>query len=106
MFRKEKLAHNLNFTAYKSWAAGLETPQSAAAVPPSSEQEDRPTAPALPAQEPTYPSSFSHIVELITNGQPIPGIQQIPDTVLEGHDTPSSKPRRQKPWEKESKVDE
>ena len=52
-------------------------------------------------QEPTYPSSFAHIVELITTGQPIPGIQEIPDIVLTGHDTPSSKPSRQKPWEKE-----
>lgn len=52
-------------------------------------------------QEPAYPSSFAHIVELITTGQPIPGILEIPDTVLTGHDTASSKPRRRKPWEVE-----
>lgn len=49
--------------------------------------------------EPTYPSSFAHIVELITTGQPVPGIQQIPDTVLEGHETPSTVAGRRKPWE-------
>ena len=51
--------------------------------------------------EPTYPTSFAHIVELITTGQPIPGIQEIPDTVLEGHDISSERPRRRKPWEKD-----
>lgn len=50
--------------------------------------------------EPAYPTSFAHIVELITTGQPIPGIQQIPDTVLDGHDITSEKPRRRKPWER------
>jgi len=49
--------------------------------------------------EPTYPSSFARIVELITTGQPVPGIQQIPDTVLEGHETPSAVAGRRKPWE-------
>ena len=53
------------------------------------------------SQEPSYPSSFAHIVELITTGQPIPGILDIPDTVLTGHDTASTKPRRRKPWEAE-----
>ena len=51
--------------------------------------------------EPLYPTSFAHIVELITTGQPIPGIQDIPDTVLTGHDISSEKPRRKKPWEKD-----
>ncbi|KAJ5745558.1 hypothetical protein N7520_010740 [Penicillium odoratum] len=51
--------------------------------------------------EPIYPSSFAHIVELITTGQPIPGIEQIPDTVLTGHEISSEKPRRRKPWEKD-----
>ena len=40
-------------------------------------------------------------MELITTGQPIPGIQEIPDTVLTGHDISSEKPRRRKPWEKD-----
>ncbi|KAH6642544.1 hypothetical protein C7974DRAFT_385621 [Boeremia exigua] len=47
-----------------------------------------------------YPTSFAHIVELITTGQPIPGIKDIPNTILEGQGTPAEKPRRKKPWEK------
>ncbi|RMZ83914.1 hypothetical protein DV737_g1522, partial [Chaetothyriales sp. CBS 132003] len=35
------------------------------------------------AQEPPYPSSFSAIIDLITSNKPVPGIEQIPDTVLE-----------------------
>lgn len=85
----------LEFSAYKAWlesaskvkSADLSSPSPTVNVPNSKE-------------EPAYPSSFAHIVELITTGQPIPGIQQIPDTVLTGHDTPSEKPERRKPWEK------
>ncbi|EEQ29087.1 hypothetical protein McanMca71_000864 [Microsporum canis] len=52
-------------------------------------------------EQPAYPSSFARIVELITTGQPIPGIQQIPDTVLTGQETASTAQRRRKPWEKD-----
>jgi hypothetical protein len=48
-----------------------------------------------------YPTSFAHIVELISNGQPVPGIKEIPSTVLEGQGTQSAKQRRKKPWENE-----
>ena len=47
-----------------------------------------------------YPTSFSEIVELINSGKPIQGIKDIPDTVLEGQASQSSKTTRQKPWEK------
>ena len=48
-----------------------------------------------------YPTSFSQIVELITTGQPIPGIREIPDTVLEGRDSQATSVKRKKPWEKD-----
>jgi hypothetical protein len=48
-----------------------------------------------------YPSSFAHIVELVTTGQPIPGIMEIPDTVLAGQGAEPAKPKRKKPWEKD-----
>lgn len=100
--RKEDLSPPLDFAAFKVWLA-----QGAGAVQSShpSVQPGEPSMLSNPtrtsAQEPTYPSSFAHIVELITTGQPIPGIQQIPDTVLTGHDTSSEQPKRLKPWEKE-----
>jgi hypothetical protein len=46
------------------------------------------------------PASFAEICELIAEGKPIPGIKDIPDTVLEGHSTVSQAAKRTKPWEK------
>ena len=48
-----------------------------------------------------YPTSFSQIVELITNGELIPGIKEVPDTVLQGQASRSMTAKRKKPWEKE-----
>jgi hypothetical protein len=53
--------------------------------------------------EARYPTSFSHIVELITSGQPVPGIKDVPDTLLSGQDSPAATARRKKPWEGESR---
>ena len=58
------------------------------AVPPSGEE---------PAP---YPTSFSHIVDLITNGQPIPGVKDVPDTVLCGQESQPMTAKRKKPWER------
>lgn len=52
--------------------------------------------PAVP-----YPTSFSQIIELITNGHPIPGIKEVPDTILEGQASQPSTAKRKKPWEKD-----
>lgn len=46
------------------------------------------------------PASFQEIMELIREGKPIPGIKEIPETVLVGEGTGASKERRQKPWER------
>lgn len=48
-----------------------------------------------------YPSSFSQIVDLITKGEPIPGIKEIPNTLLLGQDSAPSTAKRKKPWEKD-----
>ena len=48
-----------------------------------------------------YPTSFSQIVELITSGKLIPGIKEVPDTVLQGQASRSMTAKRKKPWEKE-----
>ena len=49
-----------------------------------------------------YPTSFSQIVELITSGEPIPGIKEVPDTVLEGQASQPTTAKRKKPWEKDA----
>ena len=47
-----------------------------------------------------YPVTFDEIVELISSGKPVPGIKEIPDTVLEGQESTKITSKRQKPWEK------
>ena len=39
---------------------------------------------------------------MIAEGKPIPGIKDIPDTILEGQGTQSNASRRKKPWEKDA----
>ena len=56
-------------------------------------------APEAEAEPPRL--SYQDVVELIQSGKPIPGIKQIPDTILDGQGTQSIQPRRRKPWEKE-----
>lgn len=58
--------------------------------------------PASPSEPPApYPTSFAQIVELITSGQPVPGIKEIAPTVLTGQGTEAVKAKRKKPWEKD-----
>ncbi len=63
-------------------------------APPAKPTSNEPAAPAG-----SYPTSFAQIVELIESGKPIPGIEEIPDTVLTGQEGPSKEKRRMKPWE-------
>ena len=59
-----------------------------------------PPAAAAP-NEPNYPSSFAALVDLITNNKPIPGIETIPNIVLDRRlSKPSAVPVRRKPWER------
>lgn len=41
---------------------------------------------------------------MIAQGKPIPGIKEIPDTILEGQGTHASATQRKKPWEKDVTV--
>lgn len=67
-------------------------------------QEDQtpPTQTSSPMGAAPPPASFAEICALIAEGKPIPGIKDIPDTVLEGQSTQSQAPRRKKPWEKDA----
>lgn len=48
---------------------------------------------------PPYPQSFSNLVELITTGQPIPGLKVVPNTLLTGQGSKAVESKRKKPWE-------
>lgn len=45
------------------------------------------------------PASFAEICEMIAEGKTIPGIKEIPDTILEGQSSESLATKRKKPWE-------
>lgn len=59
------------------------------------------TQPSGSSTQPDYPASFDEVVQMIQNGTPIPGVKDIPDTVLVGQGTGAAKGKRRKPWEKE-----
>lgn len=46
------------------------------------------------------PASFAEICDMIAEGKPIPGIKDIPDTILEGQASHQQAQGRKKPWEK------
>lgn len=46
-----------------------------------------------------YPTSFSQIVELITQGKPVPGVKEVPQILLTGQESQSTTAKRKKPWE-------
>lgn len=48
------------------------------------------------------PASFAEICEMIAEGKPIPGIKEIPDTILEGQASETQAEKRKKPWEKDA----
>ncbi|KAL9638610.1 MAG: hypothetical protein Q9164_001442 [Protoblastenia rupestris] len=108
----------IDFSAYKAWRAQRKTsgdlingiaphidPNSATAAS-SSAIERSPTLRHEPANGPAeppapYPTTFSQIVELISTDQPIPGIKDVPDIVLEGQSSQPMAGKRRKPWEKD-----
>ncbi|KAI9657119.1 MAG: hypothetical protein M1821_003285 [Bathelium mastoideum] len=99
-----KFGTDVDFDGYKSWrkqhtesVSGISTTEAVSTQPAhaaSSTSDQEQSAP--------YPTSFAQIVDLISSGKPIPGIKDVPDTVLTGQGTASSAITRKKPWEKES----
>jgi len=101
----------IDTSSYSSWVqlqsqrpASQPPPQTAeplSAVLPSTTEPSSTTSSTTPG-EPPYPTSFAHIVDLITRNIPVPGIEEIPDTILEpGTSKIDKTPRRKKPWEKD-----
>jgi hypothetical protein len=94
---------NVPFEDYRTWR----TSQQESSLSDTALQPRATNAPPLLIAEPalenpsaaTKSLSFAEVMELVQSGQPIPGIRDIPDTVLEGKGTEAAKAERQKPWE-------
>jgi hypothetical protein len=69
--------------------------------PPSSttQANESSTAPSEKPLQAPYPPTFAEIVQLITTGAPIPGIKDIPPTLLTDKATKPMASKRRKPWE-------
>jgi hypothetical protein len=94
----------IDFDAYKTYFTS-KTPPPTASVAPTPPVHTIPAEPQtqtiLPTKEAPYPQTFAEIVALITSGAPIPGIKEIPNTVLTNKATPAVEKKRRKPWEKD-----
>lgn len=106
----------IDFSAYQTWRsqssssrpngmsvlAPASAPSSVSRSPPnldSTSRNGRDTASRGDEATAPYPKSFSEIVQLITSGDPILGIKDVPDTVLQGQASRPIKSKRRKPWE-------
>lgn len=100
----------VDFSAYKQWRlqhnySVVETTSNGISINGTStdaEGQNEAVTPTKSSANPPapYPPTFSQIVDLISTGLPIPGIKDIPDTVLAGQETQPSTAKRKKPWEK------
>lgn len=104
----KKQGMKVDFAAYCSW---IEQRKKALSGPNGQNPESlglsthlndaqRGSAPGSGEPPAPYPTTFSQIVELISTGQPIPGIKDIPATVLEGQASRPVANKRRKPWER------
>jgi hypothetical protein len=109
-----KAGQPVDFDGYKSWVeSGAATNGTTSIYDPLlQEQPDASTADDEAAggmggglADAPKPASFAEICALIQEGKPIPGIKDIPDTVLEGQASESQTQTRRKPWEKTAGAD-
>lgn len=95
-FYQKKFGQVIDTEHFKQWTKQQSTTDT---VTTSSSSSNEPNT-ATTEEETPFPSSYARIVELILSGKPIPGIRDIPDTLLgtEAASKPSAQSRR-KPWE-------
>lgn len=91
-FFERKTGYKIDLDAFKSWKHAQVQEKSAGGETSAVQTEETP-----------FPSKYAAIVELILSGKPVPGIKDIPDTVL-GQDaaSESTTKQRRKPWETDS----
>lgn len=102
-----KSGTKVDFDGYKRWVEGGRNAETSSGLAP--EENTNIAQPVQPSEQQTgsgamggapKPASFAEICELIAEGKPIPGIKDIPDTILEGQASESQATKRTKPWEK------
>ncbi|CZR38641.1 uncharacterized protein FPRO_06168 [Fusarium proliferatum ET1] len=129
----QRIGVSIEFSAYKAWLASNPDYQPPDVLPEEYRQRDVANASPVPVldwqkaapktdlyvnrktaaaqsgsqDQPSYPMGFAEMIKLIQEGKPVPGIRQIPNTVVRD---PAVKPVGaravpRKPWEKDTTVD-
>ncbi|KAF5618305.1 uncharacterized protein FTJAE_12236 [Fusarium tjaetaba] len=129
----QRIGVNIDFSAYKAWLASNPDYQPPDVLPEEYRQRDAANVSPVPAldwqkaapktdlyidrktaaaqsgsqDQPSYPMGFAEMIQLIQEGKPVPGIRQIPNTVVRD---PAVKPVGaravpRKPWEKDTTVE-
>lgn len=87
-----KTGHIFNLDDYEQWKLHQNIDQPEPKIqeitPESNDEKEAP-----------YSSNYQEVVELIVSGKPVPGIRDIPDTVLPEQSSKSVRAQRTKPWE-------
>ncbi|POS83614.1 hypothetical protein EPUL_003306, partial [Erysiphe pulchra] len=92
----------VSFDGYKAYLLALESHQTS--LKPQAESSHA----SIPIQTAPYPPSFAEIIRLISNNAPIPGIRDIPPTIIPEQASVATAPKRKKPWDNnkhEKKID-
>ncbi|RKF58947.1 hypothetical protein OnM2_064028 [Erysiphe neolycopersici] len=84
----------VSFDGYKAYILALESHQTP--LKPQAE----PSHASVPIQTAPYPPSFAEIIRLISNNATIPGIRDIPPTIIPEQASVATAPKRKKPWDK------
>lgn len=97
-----KTGHILSLDDYYQWKAqqGVNLPNDASQISDTTEETEA-SANGTNSTSSEYSSNYKDIVNMIVTGQEIPGIKQIPDTVLLDQSSEHKAQQRVKPWEKE-----
>lgn len=96
-----KSQQQVDFNSYKQWVLDRRSQTS-----PNGEVSVDTEGTGGGLAEAPKPASFAEICELIAEGKPIPGIKDIPDTILSGQASERQVDKRKKPWEKDSAASE
>lgn len=111
-FYERKYGVKVDMVDFKAWKSAESSSASGAGQTSTSEGKSKSVDQSVAAQEKEkddakadeeetpFPSSYAAIVELILSGKPVPGIMEIPDTVLgKEAESESKAQQRRKPWE-------
>lgn len=105
-FYCSKTGNILNLDEYYAWRRVNDSKIQELPNEVQIKQIDNANAPESSLENAPYSSNYQQLVELIVSGQPVPGIKEIPDTVLADQKSKATAQSRPKPWAKQTELPE